>query len=311
MISFLLSQEPFGVKTQRMARTVQIILGGGLGNQLFMYAAGRALADRVGGKLVLDLSELRHDIVYKRVYLLDRFPITATVKPAHALSSGWLLAERVVRRFPRLADRWGLLDEPFADGLPVFNPRLLDPPQVPYLSLRGYWQNEKYFSDSAATIRQELSPPEPQDPAALDELRRIRLSTHPVAVGIRFFREVAWSRSDPRQTLAAFRECVMAHATREPGGDYFVFTDEPDHLQDPACLGVPFTLMTPRPRNEDAPIDLYLMTQCRTFFIGYSSFHWWGAWLAASPEKNVTYLHFPGRPCKGYAADDWSTFTVS
>jgi len=58
-------------------------------------------------------------------------------------------------------------------------------------------------------------------------------------------------------------------------------------------------------------VDLFLMTQCQTFFIGYSSFHWWGAWLAASPQKQVTYLHFPGRPCDGYAASDWAIATAS
>jgi hypothetical protein len=64
--------------------------------------------------------------------------------------------------------------------------------------------------------------------------------------------------------------------------------------------------MTHRPRNEDAPVNLYLMTCCRTFVMGYSSYHWWGAWLSPLSGKQVTYLQFPGRPGREYADQDWT-----
>jgi len=325
-----------------MARTVRVIVAGGLGNQMFMYAAARALAVRTKASLILDPSAFRRDTVYKRVFLLDRFPIVGAVAPQGWLSSIRSLAERITRKFPRLASRLGLFDEPTAHGMQVFDPRLVAPPALrafslrgywqseayfrdvapmirselvapPALrafSLRGYWQSEAYFRDVAPMIRSELSPPPPTGGAALGDLHRIQASRHPVAVGVRFFGEAPGGGTDPSTPLAAFREQVTAHAAREPGCDYFVFTDEPGHLRDPDCLGVPFTLITPRPRNEDAPVDLFLMTQCQTFFIGYSSFHWWGAWLAASPQKQVTYLHFPGRPCDGYAAEGWRVGTA-
>jgi len=293
-----------------MARTVRVIVAGGLGNQMFMYAAARALAVRTKASLILDPSAFRRDTVYKRVFLLDRFPIVGAVAPQGWLSSIRSLAERITRKFPRLASRLGLFDEPTAHGMQVFDPRLVAPPALRAFSLRGYWQSEAYFRDVAPMIRSELSPPPPTGGAALGDLHRIQASRHPVAVGVRFFGEAPGGGTDPSTPLAAFREQVTAHAAREPGCDYFVFTDEPGHLRDPDCLGVPFTLITPRPRNEDAPVDLFLMTQCQTFFIGYSSFHWWGAWLAASPQKQVTYLHFPGRPCDGYAAEGWRVGTA-
>jgi hypothetical protein len=294
-----------------MQRTVETVLTGGLGNQLFQYAAGRALAERIGGRLVLDLSEFRRDVVYKRVYLLDRFPITGVPRPSNALASMRWTFDRAVRKFPRLAEWLGRLDEPLAEGVQVFDPRLLAPPQHAYLSLRGYWQNEGYFQDAADVIRRELTPPIPGAGVALRELSQIRSSAHPVGIGIRFFREVPGGGADPRQMLAAFREQITAHAAKEPGCSYFVFSDEPEHLRSPDCLGVPFTLITPRPKNENAPIDLCLMSHCRTFFIGYSSFHWWGAWLAASRGKHVNYLHFPGRPCNGYAAATWQSLPIA
>ena len=49
---------------------------GGLGNQLFQYAAGRALAERLGARLILDCT-LRHPQF--RPVVLDRFAIDAEI----------------------------------------------------------------------------------------------------------------------------------------------------------------------------------------------------------------------------------------
>ena len=291
-------------------RTVRVILGGGLGNQLFMYAAGRALALRVGAKLVLDSSQFRFDHTYKRVYLLDRFPVEARIADDRTFARLRSLGERGLRRFPAVASRWGLWDEPVRNGLPVHDPRLLAPPPGQSISLRGNWQSARYFADAADRIRQELSPPKPRESIALGELAEIRASADPTAVCIRFYREVPGESSDPAKTIAAFRDYLMRRHLAGGNAKYFVFTESPAYLANPKCLGVPFTLISHRPRNEDAPGDLHLIAHCRSFVIGYSSFHWWGAWLAPVAGKQVTYLQFPGRPGRDYADQGWKIVPV-
>lgn len=54
---------------------IQIL--GGLGNQMFSYACGRAVADRLKTDLVLDLSSYAR---YYRKYSLSRFNIIDTQK---------------------------------------------------------------------------------------------------------------------------------------------------------------------------------------------------------------------------------------
>jgi hypothetical protein len=288
-----------------MSVTVRVLLGGGLGNQLFMYAAGRALSLRIGAQLILDTSQFRFDETYKRVYLLDRFPIVAkTISEGPALRAR-STAERVLRKFPRVACRLGLWDEPIHNGSAVFDQRLVTAAQGRSVSLRGNWQNERYFRDQSDRIRAELFPPQPRDPVANEELAKIRGSSHPVAVGIRFYREVPGESSDPDLIIAAFRKHLTRTCPRTNQADFFVFTEEPSYFSDPHCLGVPFTVVTHRPRNEDAPVNLHLMAHCRTFLIGYSSYHWWGAWLASVTGKRVTYLRFPGRPDLDYSAEGW------
>ena len=289
-----------------MTRAVRVLLGGGLGNQLFMYATGRALAARIRAELILDASLFRFDRTYRRVYLLDQFPIAGRVVKDGPVTRLRLNVERALRRFPAMASRFGLWDEPVSNGVPVYDHRFERPPLNQTISLRGNWQSDRYFRDHAGLVRRELFPPEPADPVAQRELSQIRDSGNPVAVGIRFYREVPGELSDPRVTIAAFRRHLASCVGRGLRGDYFVFTEEPSYFADPNCLGVPFTLITHRPRNEDAPVNLRIMAECRTFVIGYSSYHWWGAWLATPAGKSVTYLRFPGRPDHEYAAEGWT-----
>ena len=58
---------------------IVVRLRGGLGNQLFEYACGRALALRNGAPLKLDVTRYRdRSYAEPRPYLLDRFRITAS-----------------------------------------------------------------------------------------------------------------------------------------------------------------------------------------------------------------------------------------
>lgn len=289
-----------------MTPTVRVILGGGLGNQLFMYAAGRALAARIDGRLILDTAEFRRDYVYKRVYLLNQFPVAGNVVGPGLRSTLLHSAERVIRRLPLLPSAMGLLQEETREGLPIFRADVVENPPRRSVALRGYWQSERYFRDQESLVRCELAPPRPAVREAVDELSHIEASRHPVAVGIRFYHEVPGANTDPAAVIAAFRRHLVEHQSRSPDAEYFLFTEEPRHFADPDCLGVPFTAITHRGRNEDAPVNLYLMTRCRTFFIGYSSYHWWGSWLCPDARRTVHYVHFPGRPCRDYAAADWT-----
>jgi hypothetical protein len=105
-------------------------LMGGLGNQLFQYAAGRALSLRRGVPLCLDLSWFEEP--ERLPYELDLLGID----PPPALDVRWRVHE--------------------AEGY-VFDPRVLDAPDGS--KLVGYWQSERYFEDAADWIRSDISLP--------------------------------------------------------------------------------------------------------------------------------------------------------
>jgi hypothetical protein len=290
--------------------TIRVNLAGGLGNQMFMYAAGRGLAERTGGRLLLNRAAFRRDRVYKRVFLLDKFPVSAAILPDDWSGRALDAVDSLASACPWLVPGLTVIHEPVHCAESDFCVELLRMRDGRSVSLRGYWQDERYFRDCAGVIRREFAPPVIEDPTAADYLLRIEQSPHPVAVCIRFFREVPGETSDPAMIIAAFRRAVAEHARCVPGCQYFLFTEEPGYFDDPTSLGVHATVVRNGLRNEDAPTHLHLISACRTFFIGYSSFHWWGAWLGQHPGKTVTYLHFPGRPGAGYAAAGWHVLDV-
>jgi hypothetical protein len=149
-----------------MTHTIRAMVMGGLGNQMFIYAAARALAIRTGGRLVLDVSRFARDHDYNRVFLLDRFPIQAEVVSPGLVGRVALVAERVIRKSPTLT-RWaGIVVDPCFGGPQGLLPELVASPGRRSVTLDGFWQSEFYFRDAAEAVREELFPPAPSDAVA-------------------------------------------------------------------------------------------------------------------------------------------------
>ena len=118
---------------------------GGLGNQLFIYAAARRLALVNHAELVLDdVSGFVRDHDYKRQCQLDHFKITCRKATAAERLEPFSRVSRYLKR------RWNQ-SLPFAqrtylvqEGMD-YEPRLLQLKPQGTLYLEGYWQSEKYF----------------------------------------------------------------------------------------------------------------------------------------------------------------------
>lgn len=82
-------------------------LNGGLGNQMFQYAAGRALAERLGVLLKLDLSEF--ETYSLRRYELNKFNISAEIAEPAETAHVVVNPSRFWRTCSRLAISSGLV----------------------------------------------------------------------------------------------------------------------------------------------------------------------------------------------------------
>lgn len=290
---------------------------GGLGNQLFAYAAARRLALINDAELVIDhISGFRYDTQYQRHYQLDHFTIPCRKATA---------AERL-EPFPRarrhLIRRWNAR-LPFdqrryiqQDGID-FDPRLLNLRVKSTLYLEGYWQSEGYFKDVEAQIREDLRIIPPVDDANRQMADRIQ-SRVAVAVHVRFFDDPEQSSSREASANNApgdyYQRAISKMEQRVPGAHYFLFSDRPEAAR--VRIPLPDERISLVRHNQGdimACADLWLMAQCQHFIIANSTFSWWGAWLSENQTKVVIAPNFKKRDCvsswgfSGLIPADWTT----
>lgn len=263
-------------------------LSDGLGNQMFQYAHGRALALRHGVPLRLDLSAYERDP--KRRYGLDRF---------HTVQSFMTMeeAQRVITRPLDRTQTWW--DQPV-----VLEPHFHyteDSLRIPASCyLIGFWQSERHFAGIGRLLRLEFTPTTPLVGANLDTARAIALS-NAVSLHVRRGDYV----SDPRViqlhgacSLDYYHRAAAVVAARVPDPTFFVFSDDPAWARENLRLDAPIRFVE---HNGADPVeDLRLMSLCRHHVLANSSFSWWGAWLARHPEQVVAA---PARWFAGYPHD--------
>jgi len=264
---------------------ITVLLNGGLGNQLFQYATGRALAEKHGVALSLDLSRLKHPkpVDTPRVFELAPFNINASLLAGESRQSlgtyRTLVHRMLLKTGITLLGRITLKEQ--SSG---FDPLFLKAPSDCILD--GFWQSEHYFKQITTILQQELSLKTPSsawleaasllmDATVAVHIRRGDYVTNPVAAS---FHGIC-SQDYYRTAVAKIRQ----HC---PDAQFLVFSDDPTWCHQHLDLGVPFRLANDFRLNGPAE-EMLLMTRCRHQIIANSSFSWWGAWLNSSPDKLV------------------------
>jgi len=275
---------------------VVALVKGGLGNQMFCYAAGRALALKHGRDLLLDTVTGFHRDRYQRAYRLDRFPIFATEAGPECCLGGstrsWRhrLARAVSKMMP--PSRAGYIIEA-ADGAAQLDK--LRPPPERTVYLNGYWQDERCFAAVADRIRHELVPPLPTSASGLAARHRILSATAPVMLHIR--RHQYTSRLDATYYIRAIADCLKS----ERHARFFVFGDDLDWAREQIDFCGAEADFLDHPGSDEIE-DLHLMTCCRHAIVANSSFSWWGAWLGHWAGQKVWTAAHPGVKIRPSAA---------
>lgn len=254
---------------------------GGLGNQMFQYAAARCVALRNEAELSLDLSwfETAHD----RQFALLPFRIQASTYVEKADGAGrpaWL--RRMVRRMVRHRATMPIYREPHfhfsQDVLQLKSP----------IRMTGYFQSEKYFLDHANVIRREFSlakPPAPATAAILDLIE----NSDAICLHVRRGDYVSDKRTSAYHGVCSLDYYakglgIVSEMLQKPR--CFVFSDDPDWARKNLRTGFPTEIVDIH-STADAHEDLRLMMACKRFVIANSSLSWWAAWLGSAAEKRV------------------------
>ena len=265
-------------------------LQGGMGNQMFEYALGRALSLKYKVPLGLDLSYLLDRTPRPksmkftfRDYDLDVFNVQAEIVPQSKIPFTY-------RRF--LKGKSGLylyiLRKKFFKGKGTekkfnFDESVFSLGARAYL--KGYWQSPKYFDNIADTIRKDFTLKNlPKE--EIQNLYKEMASENSLCIHVR--------RTD---FIGNSLHQVVKNNYYERGIDYlkktekiekiYVFSDDIAWCKDNMKLGFPTVFIGPEYSGQKAEGNLFLMSACKYFIIPNSTFSWWGAWLSARDGKKV------------------------
>lgn len=272
-------------------------LSGGLGNQLFQYAYGRALSLRSNNPLKLDIEGLIRSAKgdTPRPYQLSHFAIHADIAtpeeiaklkyPFGIISKGWRYASvKFLRRFnvgfePRTFSHFERIAK---KGGNVY--------------LYGFWQTERYFAEAADTLRADFTLKERLGAPAQtfadkivaakrDGIATVSLHVRRGDVARDAMKNPYYGITTPEYYSSALTAIAERLGPAASNMQIFVFSDGIKWTRQNISIPYPVAYV------EGAGIadyeELFLMSLCDHNIIANSSFSWWGAWLNPNPAKIV------------------------
>lgn len=295
----------------------------GLGNQLFMYAAARALAYKHGTALFLDVdTDCRNGVDHGQhvghSFQLDRFNIVAEYPGASAPDGRQAASAAQLDFYSALKVRLRDIDvlrnaarKLRDNGVDLsrmllklsgsekrffteergdwgYKPHFMALPDNTIL--RGCFFSFRYFEPIEHLIRQELTLKEPLSPQSKAVEEKIG-ATESVSLHIRRGDVVtnpeyrSWYEGIVTDDYYRNAVCYLRERLRDP--HFFVFSDEIDWVK--SHLKLPGNMTYVDHNGPDKGYeDLHLMSRCRhNVTAGFSSFSWWGAYLNRNPGKIV------------------------
>lgn len=247
---------------------ITVNLKGGLGNQMFQYAYGRALSIRNNDRLRLVRTEKSGDV--GRVFSLTHFDIYGEI--GHIAQVGFLsrllstLNQKILRRF-----------------YVGFEPHLMNLQGNIYLD--GYFQSEKYFVKEAAVIRRELTLKHQLSEEAAHLQNDIVIQEHSVSLHVRRGDYVNHPEfggiADREYYSRALSE--MRRLLENP--KIYVFSDDIDWCRENLSLPEGAAYVSNNSLKDYE--EMALMSTCKHQIIANSTFSWWAAWLNNNPTKIV------------------------
>jgi hypothetical protein len=289
---------------------ITVKLMGGLGNQMFQYAAGRALSLRHNVPLALDLSFLQAPAGGKhtqRQYELGGLNIHATTLNSGDMTnfseSPGAMRRILMRLFPGFFSGLHL-----AESGHGYQGAFDRAPSDTYLD--GFWQNERYFARFAPDIRAELTPA-PHESVRSSDVARMTGSTASISVHVRRGDYVSSAEANAFHGTCGvdyYHEAISFIAKTVDSPLIFVFSDDPEWCRANLAFRFPTHYLQP---DAAAANDMWLMSRCSHHVIANSSFSWWGAWLNER-DGNTTVAPkewFRGRDSKqlGVVPARWTT----
>lgn len=253
-------------------------LAGGIGNQMFQYAAGHALAARLRSKFKIDTSRYEWD-KYRKLEIQN---LKITASKANTIER---LAYSAPTKFP--INRLPAYLYPvtyFKENSTAFDTRSKSLSGNIYMV--GTWHSYKYFESVTDSIRKEFRFRSRFSKPGQNIVREINKS-NAVSIHVRrgdYVTSAKFSKVHPVQPISYYQQSIRLVEQRVKNPKYFIFSDDIGWCRD--NLDIDNAVFVSE-QTKSGIEDLELMTHCQHAIIANSSFSWWGAWLITNQRKFV------------------------
>ena len=261
---------------------------GGLGNQLFQYAAAKALSIHHQVPLLLEISSFYRkelpELEVPRDFELFNFNGIAEkiISPEELSTLIDLKKASVLSRMLIPAYKKDIYTEPHYH----FDKNFFKSKKKVFL--KGGWQSEKYFKLYAKEIRNNLHLKNALVERVIEKANALKIENS-VAVHVRrgdYLRKKIIYEWHGVMEKDYYAKAFEALDSKTKNLKVYYFTDDADWVLKkllPLQKGEIVSGNITQTHYE----DLYLMSHCRNNIIANSSFSWWGAWLNSYPGKIV------------------------
>jgi hypothetical protein len=240
-------------------------LKGGLGNQMFQYAAAYSLAQKYKKTLKLDTQFF--NIKKKRTFGLHNYRIFEKIISPQTINK--LNPNLLIIKHKK------------------YNLKPVDIKPNQHVYLDGFWSSEKYFKEVEKDLRIIFVPREPLNKQNTELAEHIK-NSNAISIHVRRQDYLNLRNNVDICTLKYYNSSIETLISHINNPEFFIFSD--DFKWTKTNIRPEFsTVYVEHNKDRRNYVDVYLMSLCKHHIIANSTFSWWGAWLNSYKQKIVIY----------------------
>jgi len=290
-----------------MKKKIYLYLCGGLGNQLFQYAAAKNLSINNNAELILDTSTgFYSDFRDFWRFSLNKKKLKRVIFKKFILT---FILFRILKKIFKITKIFNnffngtLINEmnEYKFNLNIKNFRINK-----NLYLMGYFQTEKYFADNKELIIKDIFPEEVNKKKFLF-LKNKMQKTNSVAIGLRFHETMPKNINymvGGITPMSFYKTAIKKIITSIKNPSFFIFSTKNHYinklLEDVGVLKKYNNhIVTEEEGYEGSAMEnLWLMSFCKNHIFSNSTFYWWAAYFSNFRYKNKKIIcsgNFPNQ----------------
>ncbi len=261
---------------------------GGLGNQMFQYACGRALSLRTRQAFKISTDQFKQYKQHNGFEINRVFNLNAQEVTSGELKEllGFRSDPKIRRMLGHSLMSWIRCKNWYGESSFNYSSNLNKIIGPAYL--QGYWQSERYFIDVSNVIRKDFTFAnifQPCDIAIINKMKAGPCASLHVRRGdyLKGKSKNIYATCDNSYYVSA----VKVLRKKNPDINLFVFSDDPEWVIKYLKPSLGNVEIVSHNSGERSSVDMQLMSMADHHVIANSSFSWWGAWLNPSISKTV------------------------